>query len=308
LKLKHAITLKEAAELLSCSFVGNPEHLILGLNEIHVVEEGDAVFVDHPKYYSKALQSKATTIIIDKEVECPEGKGLLVSSTPFDDFNFLTRQFSPFKQWVNQIGENFKVGENTIIHPNVTIGHDVSIGDNCMIHSGAVIGDNTLIGNNVIVQSNTVLGSQAFYYKAKPTGRERMHTCGRVVLQDNVEIGAMCTIDAGVTGNTYIGEGTKIDNMVHVGHDTTIGKNCLFAAQVGIAGCVIIEDNVTLWGQVGVTSGVRIGEKAIVSGCAGVSKNLEGGKLYFGIPAEDARIKYKELAAIRSLPKIIENL
>jgi len=308
LKLKQAITLEKAAELLSCKYVGDANHIITGLNEIHVVEEGDVVFVDHPKYYDKALNSNATTILIDKEVDCPEGKGLLVSETPFDDFNFLTRQFSPFRPWVNQVGENLKVGENTIIHPNVTIGHDVSIGDNCMIHSGAVIGDNTIMGNNVIVQANTVIGSQAFYYKAKPSGRERMHTCGRVVLQDDVEIGAMCTIDAGVTGNTYIGEGTKIDNMVHIGHDTTVGKNCLFAAQVGIAGCVIIEDDVTLWGQVGVTSGVTIGHKAVVSGCAGVSKSLEGGKLYFGIPAEEARTKYKELAAIRKLPKIIENL
>ena len=308
MKLSQPLTLEKAAELLGCQYVGDPNHLILGFNEIHVVEKGDAVFVDHPKYYDKALMSAATTVIIDKEVACPEGKGLLVSSSPFDDFNFLTRQFAPFRQWTNQIGENFKVGENTIIHPNVTIGHDVVIGDNCMIYSGAVIGDHTIMGNNVIVQSNTVLGSQAFYYKAKSTGRERMHTCGRVVLQDNVEIGAMCTIDAGVTGNTYIGEGTKIDNMVHIGHDTTVGKNCLFAAQVGIAGCVIVEDDVTLWGQVGVTSGVTIGAKSVVSGCAGVSKSLEGGKLYFGIPADDARTKYRELAAIRSLPKILENL
>ncbi len=308
MKLSQPITLAKAAELLGCEFVGEPTHLITGLNEIHVVEEGDAVFVDHPKYYNKALLSNATTIIIDKKVDCPEGKGLLISEHPFDDFNFLTKQFSPFKQWTAQVGENLIIGEGTIIHPNVTIGHDVSIGKNCMIHSGAVIGDKTIMGDNVVVQANTVLGSQAFYYKAKPDGRERMHTCGRVVLQDNVEIGAMCTIDAGVTGNTYIGEGTKIDNMVHIGHDTTVGKNCLFAAQVGIAGCVIIEDEVTLWGQVGVTSGVTIGAKAVVSGCAGVSKSLDGGKLYFGIPADDARTKYKELAAIRSLPKIIENL
>lgn len=308
MKLSQPITLAKAAELLGCEFVGEPTHLITGLNEIHVVEEGDAVFVDHPKYYNKALLSNATTIIIDKKVDCPEGKGLLISEHPFDDFNFLTKQFSPFKQWTAHVGENLIIGEGTIIHPNVTIGHDVSIGKNCMIHSGAVIGDKTIMGDNVVVQANTVLGSQAFYYKAKPDGRERMHTCGRVVLQDNVEIGAMCTIDAGVTGNTYIGEGTKIDNMVHIGHDTTVGKNCLFAAQVGIAGCVIIEDEVTLWGQVGVTSGVTIGAKAVVSGCAGVSKSLDGGKLYFGIPADDARTKYKELAAIRSLPKIIENL
>lgn len=308
LKLKTPITLQKAAEILSCQFVGDPNQEILGLNEIHVVEPGDIVFVDHPKYYNKALRSAATVILIDKEVDCPEGKGLLVSNTPFDDFNFLTRQFAPFERWVGDRGKHFKAGKDTIIQPNVTIGHNVIIGDNCIIHSGAVIDDNTIIGNNVVIQSNVVLGSKAFYYKAKSSGRERMHTCGRVILHDHVEIGANSTIDAGVTGDTTIGEGTKIDNLVHIGHDTVVGKNCLFAAQVGIAGCVIIEDNVTLWGQVGVTSGITIGEGAVVSGCAGVSKSLPPKKHYFGIPAEDARQKYKEMAALRSLPKIIENL
>lgn len=293
---------------MNCEFVGNPDQEITGLNEIHVVEPGDIVFVDHHKYYDKALQSAATVILIDKEVACPEGKGLLVSSTPFDDFNFLTRQFAPFQKWVGERGSHFKAGRDTIIQPNVTIGHNVTIGDNCIIHSGVVIDDNTVIKDNVIVQSNAVIGSKAFYYKTKPEGRDRMHTCGRVILENNVEVGAGTTIDAGVTGDTTIGEGTKIDNLVHIGHDTVVGKNCLFAAQVGIAGCVIIEDNVTLWGQVGVTSGITIGEGAVVSGCAGVSKSLAPNKHYFGIPADDARIKYREMAAIRNLPKIIENL
>lgn len=308
MKLKTSISLQQAAELLNCKFIGDPNQEITGLNEIHVVEPGDIVFVDHPKYYDKALESAATVILIDKEVDCPEGKGLLVSETPFDDFNFLTRQFAPFVRWIGDRGSHFKAGKDTIIQPNVTIGHSVTIGDNCIIHSGAIIDDNCIIGNNVVIQSNVVIGSKAFYYKQKPQGRERMHTCGRVIIHDNVEIGANSTIDAGVTGDTTIGEGTKIDNLVHVGHDTVVGRNCLFAAQVGIAGCVIIEDNVTLWGQVGVTSGITIGEGAVVSGCAGVSKSLAPNKLYFGIPAEDARIKYRELAAIRNLPKIIENL
>lgn len=308
MKLKTPISVKEAADLLSCNFAGNPDQLITGLNEIHVVEPGDIVFVDHPKYYDKALKSAATIVLIDKEVDCPEGKSLLISKSPFDDFNFLARQNAPFERWIGERGHHFSAGKDTIIQPNVTIGHNVKIGDNCIIHSGVVIDDNTIIGNHVIIQSNTVIGSKAFYYKAKPSGRERMHTCGRVIIHDFVEIGANCTIDAGVTGDTTIGEGTKIDNMVHIGHDTVVGKNCLFAAQVGIAGCVIVEDNVTLWGQVGVTSGITIGEGAVVSGCAGVSKSLAPKKHYFGIPAEDARVKYKEMAALRSLPKIIENL
>ena len=123
---------------------------------------------------------------------------------------------------------------------------------------------------------------------------------GRVVIKDNVDIGALCTIDKGVTGDTTIGEGTKIDNQVHVGHDTVIGKKCLIAAQTGIAGCVVIEDEVTLWGQVGTTSGITIGSKAIVMGQTGITKSIEGSKAYFGTPIEESREKLKQLANIKT--------
>ena len=168
--------------------------------------------------------------------------------------------------------------------------------------------DNVTIGNNVVVQSNTVLGSHAFYYKHTSNGFDKMHTCGAVILEDNVEIGALCTIDAGVTGTTVIGKGTKIDNHVHIGHDCLIGKNCLFAAQVGIAGCVIIEDDVTLWGQVGVASDLTIGKGAVVLGQSGLSKSIAGNKTYLGSPVGEARMKFRELAAVRKLPVVIEKL
>ena len=128
------------------------------------------------------------------------------------------------------------------------------------------------------------------------------------MIHDHVDIGAGCTIDKGVTGDTTIGEGTKIDNQVHVGHDTVIGKKVLIASQTGIAGCVIIQDEVTLWGQVGVTSGITVGEKAIVSAQSGISKSLEGHKSYFGSPAGEFREKYKELAALRQVQQLLEKL
>ncbi len=308
MKLEQPLTLEQASEILGCNFVGNPQHLIIGINEIHVVVPGDLVFVDHPKYYEKALKSKATTILIDQIVDCPEGKGLLISKQPFDDFNLLTRKFRPFERWETTRGAHCNVGPHTIIQPNVTIGNNVTIGDYCIIHSGVVIADNTIIGDEVIIQANSVIGSTAFYYKKKSTGFDRMHTCGRVILENRVEIGALCTIDAGVTGDTTIGEGTKIDNQVHVGHDTVIGKNCLFAAQVGIAGCVRIGNDVTLWGQVGLASDMSIGDNAVLLGQSGASKDLEGGKTYFGSPVDDARVKFREMAAVKKLPSIIETL
>jgi len=308
MKFPNPQTLEDIAKILNCDYVGHAEFPVLGMNEIHVVEAGDMVFVDHPKYYEKALNSAATTILINKQVDCPEGKALLISDDPFRDFNTLTNHFNPFVAGNKSIASSAEIGKNTIIQPNVFIGNNVKIGDNCLIHANVSIYDNTLIGNNVTIHSGTVLGGGAFYYKNRQEGFDKLLSGGRVVIQDSVDLGALCTIDKGVSGDTIIGEGTKIDNQVHVGHDTVIGKKCLIASQTGIAGCVIIEDEVTLWGQVGVTSGIIIGKKAIISAQSGVSKSLEGGKSYFGTPAEDFRKKYKELASIRLIPSIIEQL
>lgn len=308
MKLQPAQTLKQIADIIGCKYQGPDNFPVLGINEIHKVEPGDLVFVDHPKYYEKALKSAATIVLINQEVDCPEGKALIFSEDPCSDFNKLNAHFSPWKMSHAHEGENVEVGSNTLIHPSVVMGSNVSIGNNCIVHPGVVIYDNVHIGNDCIIHANTVLGSDAFYYKARPHGREKMYTCGSVEIEDRVEIGASCTIDRGLTGDTRIGEGTKIDNSVHIGHDTVVGKNCLFAAQVGIAGCVVIEDNVILWGQVGVPSDVLLGKGAVVLGQSGITKDLEGGKTYFGSPAEEVRQKYRELALIRKLPEIVEKL
>ena len=296
-------TLQQIASLLNCEFIGDADFEILGINEIHVVRKGDIVFVDHPKYYDKALNSAATTILINKKVECPEGKALLISDDPFRDFNKITKHFNPFIASKKSISDSAIIGEGTVIQPNVFIGNHVKIGKNCVIHPNVTIYDDTIIGNNVTIHANSVLGADAFYYKKRPEGFDKLISGGRVVLEDNVDLGASCTIDRGVTGDTTIKEGTKIDNQVHVGHDTIIGKKCLIASQTGIAGCVIIEDEVTLWGQVGTNSGITIGKGAVILGQTGVTKSVVGGKSYFGTPIEESREKLKQLAGLKRLLK-----
>ena len=308
MKFPKVHSLHEIANLLNCEFVGDKDFPVHGMNEIHVVEPGDIVFVDHPKYYDKALQSAATTVLINKKVECPEGKALLISDDPFRDFNVLTNHFKPFEASNVSIASSASIGAGTIIQPNTFIGNHVVIGKNCLIHSNVSIYDHTIIGDNVIIHAGTILGADAFYYKKRPEGFDQLVSGGRVVIQNNVGIGALCTIDKGVTGDTTIGEGTKIDNQVHVGHDTIIGKKCLIASQTGIAGCVIIEDEVTLWGQVGTTSGITIGAKAVIMGQTGVTKSVEGGKSYFGTPIEESREKLKQLANIKKIPEILNKL
>jgi UDP-3-O-[3-hydroxymyristoyl] glucosamine N-acyltransferase len=308
MKFNQTHTLQQIATIINCDFIGANDFPVLGMNEIHVVSEGDIVFVDHPKYYDKALHSAATVILINKKVECPSGKALLISDDPFRDFNKLTQYFKPFQVSNNLISSSAKIGVGTVIQPNTFVGNHVKIGENCIIHSNVSIYDHTIIGDNCIIHAGTILGADAFYYKKRADGFDQLLSGGRVVIENNVGIGALCTIDKGVTGDTTIGEGTKIDNQVHVGHDTVIGKKCLIASQTGIAGCVIIEDEVTLWGQVGTTSGITIGTKAIIMGQTGVTKSVEGGKSYFGTPIQESREMLKQMANVKKIPSILEKL
>lgn len=296
MKFPRIYQLEEIASIIDAKFVGDANFPVHGINEIHRVEAGDIVFVDHPKYYDKALESAATIVLINKEVECPEGKALIISDDPFRDFVKIGQYFYPFQPANKHISESAKIGEGTIIQPGAFVGNHVTIGKNCVIHANVTINDYAIIGDNVVIHSGTVLGANAFYYKKRETGFDRLKSVGNVIIENNVEIGANCTIDRGVTASTIIGEGTIMDNLIQIGHDTIIGKKCLIASQTGIAGCVNVEDEVSIWGQVGVTSGVTIGAKAIVLAQAGVSKSIEGNKTYFGTPAEEARGLYKRLA------------
>lgn len=308
MKFPKTYSLKEIATIIGSSYVGSDDFPVEGMNEIHVVTPGDIVFVDHPKYYNKALESAATVVLIDKQVDCPDGKALLISDDPFRDFNKLTNHFKPFKSSRIPIAATANIGKDTVIQPNCFIGNNVTIGDGCIIHSNVSIYDDTIIGNNVTIHSGCVIGASGFYYKNRPEGYDQLRSGGRVVIEDDVELGALCTIDRGVTADTTIGKGSKLDNQIQVGHDTAIGKKCLIASQTGIAGCVVIEDEVTIWGQVGVKSGITIAKGTVLYAQSGLGHSTEEGKTYFGSPASEAREKFKEMAYIKKIPEIIKQL
>lgn len=293
-------SLKTIAELINAKFIGDENFQVFGTNEIHRVKAGEIVFVNHPKYYDKALHSEATIILIDKEVACPEGKVLLVSDDPFRDFNKINDHFTGI-QTFETTGNNVSIGENCKIHPSVIIGNDVKIGDNCMIFPNVVIGDRTVIGNNCIIQAGTVLGGDAFYYNKNAEGYRKMLSVGNVILEDEVEIGVNCCIDRGVTDSTIIKKGSKLDNLIQIGHDTVLGERTLVASGAMIAGCCIIEDDVQVWGQVGMASGKRVGKGAVLLGKTGVNRDLEGGKTYFGSLAEEFREYLKKEVKLKKL-------
>ncbi|MDP4285466.1 MAG: UDP-3-O-(3-hydroxymyristoyl)glucosamine N-acyltransferase [Bacteroidota bacterium] len=299
------------SEFINAEISGNKNSFASGINEIHKVQEGDIVFVDHPKYYDACLNSAATSIIINADKEVPPGKTLFIVENPFEAYLKIVQHFRPFSPSDKMISNTSKTGKDSVIMPNVFLGNNVVVGNNCILHPNVCVYDDCIIGNNVEIHSGTIIGSDAFYFNTKKNRDswfKKMQSCGQVIIEDHVEIGANCTIDRGVSDATIIGMGTKIDNLVHIGHDVVMGKNCLIAAQVGIAGGTILGDGVTLWGQVGVNKTITIGDNAVVMGQGGVTSSIEGNKSYWGTPIQEFYSKRKELVLIKRLPEIWEKV
>ena len=302
MKFPKPIPVKEIAEKIGAKILGDVDQLAYGINEIHKVEKGDINFSDLEKYFEKSLNSAASIIILNKEADCPPGKTILVCENPFEAYDSIVKTYRPFNP-IKEENSNKDIHPSCIIEPGVQIGSDVSIGDGSYIHANAIIRDHVKIGKHVVIQSNAVIGGPAFYFKKEEGVYKQWTTGGQVIIEDNVLIGAGCTIANGVSGNTIIGEGSKLDSQVHIGHGVVVGKNCLFAAQVGIGGKTMIGDKVVLYGQVGVAQNLIIGESVVVLAKSGVSKNLEANKVYFGYPAAEAKQMYRELATLRRIAK-----
>jgi UDP-3-O-[3-hydroxymyristoyl] glucosamine N-acyltransferase len=311
MKLKAPVNVKWIANFIGAELIGDEQIDADGINEVHKITPGDISFVDIEKYYARLLNSEAAVVIMNKVVECPPGKALLITKDPAGAYVKLVKYFCPFEPATQMIADTAEIGEGTIIQPGVFIGNHVKIGKNCVIHSGVVIYDGTTIGNNVNIQGNSVIGGDAFYFN-KRNNQDllylKLESCGTTIIEDDVEIGACCTIDRGVSGITIIGQGTKLDNLIHIGHGTVIGKNCLFAAQVGVAGKVQIGDNVLLYGQVGVSKDLVIESNTVVLAKSGVGKSLQGGKVWFGIPVQDAKDKMEELVWVKRIPELWDRM
>lgn len=305
MKFPQPIPVSELARQINARIIGDATLSATGINEIHQVEKGDITFVDVKKYFDKSLKSAATVILLNEETDCPEGKVLLLCEQPFEAYNQIVLAHRPVLPQTQPISATAQIHPTAIIEPNVIIGHHVHIGAHSYIQANTTIAEYSIIGANVVVHPNCIIGSDAFYFKRTEAGYQPWRSCGRTIIEDSVRIGAGCTINKGVSGDTIIGEGSQLDCQVHIGHDAKVGKRCLLAAQVGIGGNTVVEDEVVLYGQVGVAQNVTIGAKAIVMAKSGVSKSLEGGKVYFGYPANETKVVYRELAAVRQLPEFL---
>lgn len=303
MRLRKSITAAQLASQLNATLIGDGELAITGINEIHHVEQGDLTFVDFHKYYKVALTSAATVILIDQVRPCPPGKALILVEEPFIAYNELVLAERPERPWSHTVDPSATVGTGTWIAAGAIVGPKAVIGANCRISPNAVIGEGVVLEDNVIVGAGAVVGEEGFYFKKTEEGYLTWRSGGGVLLSSGVELGPNCTIARGISSITTIGRGTKLDAQVQIGHDCRIGEHCIIAAQVGIAGNTTVGDWCIFQGQVGIAQNLTIGDRTIILAKSGVSKSLEGGKEYFGYPAQEARTAFKDLAILRRLRK-----
>jgi UDP-3-O-[3-hydroxymyristoyl] glucosamine N-acyltransferase len=201
------------------------------------------------------------------------------------------------------ISPSAEIGEGTIIQPGVFIGNHVKIGNNCLIHANVSIYDHSIIGDNVIIHSGTVIGADAFYFQRKPHGYANLNPVAGLLLKTMLKLAPAAQLTKEFRAIPALAKGSKFDNHIQIGHDTSIGKNCLFASAVIVAGVTTVEDDVILWGQVAIQKDIVIGKGAVVLATSAVDKSIAGNKVYFGVPAEEARKKWRELAALRKVAR-----
>ena len=320
-------TLGNIAEILGCRLIGAGSVTVSHVSSLKSADAASLIFVDDEKHLDSALASPAAAVIVgDFAASTPARKPLLVSAQPRLTFAraanilhaTLDRERGIHPSAIVDaavvggnveigpravIAEKVKIGDRSTIGAGCVIGEGVEIGPHCRIHANVTIYSGTILGSRVVVQSGAVLGSEGFgYVRDQQTGRyEQFPQVGRLVIEDDVEIGANSTIDRGALDETRIRRGTKIDNLVHVGHNVQIGQDVVIAAQVGLSGSVTIADNVIMGGQVGIGDHARVEEGAILGGQCGIlpRKILRGkGLVFWGTPARPLKEYLKELAFV----------
>ncbi|MFA9433584.1 MAG: UDP-3-O-(3-hydroxymyristoyl)glucosamine N-acyltransferase [Deltaproteobacteria bacterium] len=321
-------TLGELAQLVEGELLGDPEFKITGVAGLEEARSNEISFVVGPKYVSKAHQSKAGALIVPPKLQAFE-KPLIISENPYLGFAKILKLFAqeqrtavPGVSTKAHLGANVALGDEVSIHPQVYIGNNTVVGDRVTLHPGVYVGsdvhvgDDTvlypnatvlarcIIGKRVIIHSGTVVGSDGFGFAQDGNGHFKIPQVGIVQIDDDVEIGANCTIDRGTMGRTWIQRGVKIDNLVQVAHNVVIGEDSIIIAQVGISGSTKIGKNVILAGQVGVTGHLEIGDSVRVGAQSGIAKSIPAGQTVSGSPAIDHRDWLKNCHILSRLPEL----
>ncbi|MBF0678175.1 MAG: UDP-3-O-(3-hydroxymyristoyl)glucosamine N-acyltransferase [Devosia sp.] len=307
--------------------LADPDRVVSGVNELELAGPDDLVLAAHPSYAADLRRTKAGLALISQALvdDVPQGTLAIVTPKTHNLFADILERLYPsstrsvilgqredlgapiFERDVTigsnvVVGAGVEIGRGTVIGANTVIGPGVTIGRNCTIASNCTI-DCTHIGNEVVIHAGVRLGTEGFGWLDHGSANKKIPQLGRVIVQDRVEIGANSTIDRGALGDTVIGDGTKIDNLVQIGHNCRIGRNCLIAAMSGLSGSTIVEDGVLMGGGVGTSGHLRIGAGSVVHGRAAVTKDWPAGSKLAGAPAQDIRDFWREMAAMRKLSK-----
>ncbi|MGL5626286.1 MAG: UDP-3-O-(3-hydroxymyristoyl)glucosamine N-acyltransferase [Candidatus Rhabdochlamydia sp.] len=328
-------TLQEIADLTESTLVGNPNHLISSVDSLDNAGSEDASFLANPLYRTSMNLSKAGVICIENTFPLEEGKNFLLSDNPSITFQkiikilLLPQNSSGFKGIHSsavihesaeigqnvQIGpsvvidKNTKIGDGCIIYPFTFIGPNSCIGENCIIYSNVTIREKTILGNRVILQPGVVIGSCGFGYTTDQKGQHsKLEQLGSVIIEDDVEIGANAAIDRARFKVTKIGKGTKIDNLVQIAHNVSIGSNNIVVSQTGIAGSVKTGESVMFGGQVGVVGHVEIASNVMIATRGGVSKSIDKPGKYGGSPVMPLPKYNREQARVRKIPKYLAQI
>ena len=309
---------------------GESTRIFFDVGPLDMAGHEHVAFCESKKFQPALQKTRAGVVITTASLAqfAPSGASVLETTHPVQAFARVATAFYPTANniWsenrppTSSIATSARIGEGATVSPGVYIGEHVEIGNNCMLGPAAVIGRGVKIGNNTTIGANASIshsligdrciihpgariGQDGFGFSKEASGHLKIPQLGRVIIQDDVEIGANTTIDRGSLSDTVIGEGTKIDNLVQIGHNTYIGRQCIIAAQVGISGSCQIEDNVLFGGQVGVADHVTIGQNTLVAARSGVSKSLKGGRVYGGFPARPIVEWRREVASLARLAK-----
>ena len=324
--------LKELASLVGGKIEGKGDILIKGAAKVEDVREGEITFAISEKFLQVAEKSRASAVIVPRYVE-KFSKPVIKVANPRLAFAKVLEVFTPPRSRFKGIhpsviiAENVEIGEGVSIGPYciveegveigkdvyisgfVYLGKDVKIGEGSFIYPRVTLLDRTLVGKRVVIHSGVVIGSDGFgFVKMEDSSYYKIPQIGRVVIEDNVEIGANVTIDRATTGETRVGRGTKIDNLVHIAHNVTVGKNVAIVALVGISGSSQIGDGAILAGQVGITDHVSVGANAIVGAKSGVTKSIPANTFVWGIPARNHMVQKKIVAVMHRLPELAKRI
>lgn len=329
------ITLEALAKATNCKLVGNPLHIISGIADLEAATLQEASFFSNPRYQNAMKNSNAGVIFVDSNTPLAEGKNYLISDQPSRAFQQLVDILHPAKSSPSGfkgihpsavihetaqlsegvsigphavIDEGVKIGQDTFIGAGTYIGPDSSIGESCIIHPRVVIRENCEIGDRVIIQPGAVIGSCGFGYTTDAQGKHiKLNQVGNVVVEHDVEIGANSTIDRGRFTSTRVGQGTKIDNLVQLGHGVVLGPHNIIVAQTGIAGSTTTGKYVVLAGQVAIAGHLHLEDHVTVAGKSGVSKSLTKGK-YGGIPAMPLQEHNRNQVLLRNIEQFIDQI